>query len=81
MDIHPHEHATFRHDLPPLYVALRVTLIGVAQSTMYYVRQVAAPTAILSGQTKTNQFDRSDRLRTANVLPPSDLRSGRSDTP
>ena len=30
VDIHPHEHATFRHGLPPLYVALRVTLIGVA---------------------------------------------------
>ena len=30
VDIHPHEHATFRHDLPPLYVALRVALIGVA---------------------------------------------------
>ena len=30
VDIHPHEHATFRHDLPPLYVALRGTLIGVA---------------------------------------------------
>ena len=30
MDIHPHEHATFRHGLPPLYVALRVTLIGFA---------------------------------------------------
>jgi hypothetical protein len=30
-----------------LYVARRVTLIGVAQSTMYYVRQVSAPTAIL----------------------------------
>jgi hypothetical protein len=30
MDIHPHEHATFRHGLPPLYVALRVTLIGGA---------------------------------------------------
>ena len=25
VDIHPHEHATFRHGLPPLYVALRVT--------------------------------------------------------
>jgi hypothetical protein len=22
VDIHPHEHATFRHDLPPLFVAL-----------------------------------------------------------
>jgi len=30
VDIHPHEHVTFRHGLPPLYVALRVTLIGVA---------------------------------------------------
>ena len=30
VDIHPHEHATFRHDLPPLYVALRGTLIGDA---------------------------------------------------
>ena len=30
VDIHPHEHATFRHGLPPLYVALRGTLIGVA---------------------------------------------------
>ena len=30
VDIHPHEHATFRHDLPPLYVALRGTLIGIA---------------------------------------------------
>ena len=48
VDIHPHEHATFRHGLPPLYVALRVTLIGVAQSTTYYVRQASAPTAILS---------------------------------
>jgi len=48
VDIHPHEHATFHHDLPPLYVARRVTLIGVAQPTMYYVRQVSAPTAILS---------------------------------
>jgi hypothetical protein len=30
VDIHPHEHATFRHDLPPSYVALRGTLIGIA---------------------------------------------------
>jgi hypothetical protein len=30
VDIHPHEHATFRHGLPPLYVALRITLIGFA---------------------------------------------------
>ena len=30
VDIHPHEHATVRHDLPPLYVALRGTLIGIA---------------------------------------------------
>ncbi len=30
VDIHPHEHATFRHGLPPLYVALRGALIGVA---------------------------------------------------
>ena len=30
VDIHPQEHATFRHGLPPLYVALRGTLIGVA---------------------------------------------------
>jgi len=30
VDIHPHEHATFRHDLPPLDVALRGTLIGIA---------------------------------------------------
>jgi hypothetical protein len=28
--IHPHERATFRHGLSPLYVALRVTLIGFA---------------------------------------------------
>jgi hypothetical protein len=28
-----------------LYVALRVTLIGFAQSTTYYVRQVSCPTA------------------------------------
>jgi hypothetical protein len=48
VDIHPYEHATFRHGLPPLYVALRVTLIGFAQSTIYYVRQASAPTAILS---------------------------------
>jgi len=26
VDIHPHEHATFRHGLPPSYAALRVTL-------------------------------------------------------
>ena len=39
--IHPHEHATFRHDLPPLSVALRVTPIGGAEPTMYYVRQVS----------------------------------------
>jgi hypothetical protein len=45
VDIHPHEHATFRHDLPPLYVVRRVTLIGFAQSTTYYVRQVSCPTA------------------------------------
>ena len=25
VDIHPHEHATFRHGLPPSYVALRCT--------------------------------------------------------
>jgi hypothetical protein len=25
VDIHPHEHATFRHGLPPSYVALRYT--------------------------------------------------------
>jgi len=30
VDIHPHEHAPFRHDLTPLYVALRGTLIGIA---------------------------------------------------
>ena len=30
VDIHPHEHATFLHDLPPLCVALRDTLIGFA---------------------------------------------------
>jgi hypothetical protein len=30
VDIHPHEHATFLQGLPPLYVALRVTPIGVA---------------------------------------------------
>ena len=41
VDIHPHEHATFRHGLPPLYVALRVPLIGTAQPTIYNVRQVS----------------------------------------
>jgi hypothetical protein len=30
VDIHPHEHATFRHDLPPVYVALRGAVIGDA---------------------------------------------------
>jgi len=30
VDIHPHEHAPLRQGLPPLYVALRVTLIGAA---------------------------------------------------
>ena len=30
VDIHPYKHATFRHGLPPLYVALRGTVIGVA---------------------------------------------------
>jgi hypothetical protein len=30
VDIHPHEHATFRHGLPPLCVALRVSFIGRA---------------------------------------------------
>ena len=30
VNIHPYKHATFRHGLPPLYVPLRGTFIGVA---------------------------------------------------
>ena len=30
VDIQPYEHVTFRHDLPPLCVALRGTFIGIA---------------------------------------------------
>jgi len=30
VDIHPHEHVTFRHGPPPLCVALRGTVIGVS---------------------------------------------------
>ena len=30
MDVHPHECATYRHSLPPLCVALRLTVIGDA---------------------------------------------------
>jgi hypothetical protein len=30
VDIHPHEHATFPHDLPPLLVALRDAFISSA---------------------------------------------------
>ncbi len=33
VDIHPYEHATFRHGVPPLCVGRRGTLIGVAQPT------------------------------------------------